>query len=148
MDEDYGRAWNKKFAIIDKCVDEGDWMPTGNSAKNLSIGERLYMSFNIWAFLFTVVYYCIKGMWAKASVLLSAFFLIGILMELIQNPLLLLLSNLVLPSVCGALANFDYYHKQRRTEKMWPFLPSAFGEVWFAIAAPLVAGYIYWTILT
>ena len=148
MGADYGKAWSKKFAIIDKCMNEDGWMPSGETVKSLSFRERLYMSFNIWAFLFSVVYYCIKGMWAKASVLLSATFLLGSLAELVGNPLLLLLSNFALPAFAGAFANFDYYHMRKRDEQMWPCLPTAFGAVWFAVGAPILTGYVYWTTLT
>lgn len=147
MDADYGKGWNKKFAIIDKCMNEDGWMPSGEKAKSLSFVERLHM-FNIWAFLFSVVYYYIKGMWAKASVLLSASFLLASLTELVGDPLLTLLSNFILPAFAGALANLDYYHKRKRNEQMWPFLPAAFGAVWFAVGAPIVACYIYLTTLT
>ena len=147
MDADYGKAWSRKFAIIDKCMDEDGWMPSTEKAKSLSFGERLRM-FIIWGFLFSVVYYCIKGMWAKASVMLSASFLLGSFAELVGHPLLLLVSNLALPAFAGGFANLDYYHMRKRNEQMWPLLPSAFGAVWFAVGAPILTGYVYWTTLT
>lgn len=86
MDEDHGKAWNKRFAILDGCVDEDRWQPSSDKIRSLPFRERFLVSFNIWAFLFNVIYYCVKGMWAKASLLFSLNLLLGILVELAGMP--------------------------------------------------------------
>ena len=151
-EESYGKSWEKRFAILDKCIDADKWYLDTAKTKKLAYGERLSIGFNILAFLFSAVYYYVKGMWAKASLMLTIFFLLSTVMVALgitaAFPVVDVLVSFAMPIFCVGFANIDYYHKARRNERMWPCFPSVFGEVWFAVAAPVSSMFVYWLAIT
>ena len=148
----YGKAWEKRFTLLDKCIDTDRWHPNVAKTKELAYGERISIGFNIWGFLFSAIYYYAKGMWAKASLMLATFFLLGTFLEAFgitaKFPVVDVVVSFAMPIFCVAFANIDYYHKVKRNERMWSCFPSVFGEVWFAVAAPLSAVFMYWLAIT
>lgn len=147
-DREYGKSWTKRFALFDECVKEDKWYLDTKATRELSAGERFSTGFNILAFLFSVLYYYIKGMWAKASLLLTMVFLSSTILSLLgvfgTFPVVDVVYGFITPAFCAGFANLDYYHKEKRGERMWPIFPSMFGSVWFAVIGPIASGVLYW----
>ena len=129
----YGESWKKRFALLDQLVEANKWYPDRQAMKEAPSGELWRVNFNILAFLFTVIYYYSKGMWAKASLMLTVYLLLNIV------PVADKVSPFALGAVCMGLANIDYWHKERRGERMWPIFPPWFGSVQFAVLGPIVS---------
>lgn len=73
-------AWTRRFSLIDKAG--GPKLP---KMKELPIGDRFFLIFNIWAFLFGPFYYASKGMWKKGlalfGVCLVAVIILGMILQ-------------------------------------------------------------------
>lgn len=150
-DREYGKSWTKRFALFDKCVKEDKWYLDTKATRELSAGERFSTGFNILAFLFSALYYYIKGMWAKASLLLTIMFLSSAILALLgvfeAFPAVDAVYPFIMSAFCGAFANLDYYHKEKRGERMWPIFPNMFDSMWFAVVGPIAGGVLYWRVL-
>lgn len=82
--------------------------------------DQLLKVFNVWAFLFGVFYYLIKGMWKKALSLFGAsLVLITILALLGANDQLLLLFQFFIAGIVGGFAYYDLYRKLVLKEDFW-----------------------------
>ena len=113
-------GWKNRFALLEKAG--GVKLP---KFKELSFGERSRVSFNIWAFLFSAIYYLIKGMWRKAIsyTLLTtvASVVIGVVLVAVGMPEQSVDRMLW---VAGAVwfatrANIDYYKKVMLSDNGW-----------------------------
>jgi Protein of unknown function (DUF2628)/zinc-ribbon domain len=97
--------WGPKFALIEKAG--GVKLP---NVKSLTFGERAKLSFNVWAFLFGMLYYFAKGMPKKGISLFGLAVLISLVLEEIGG-----FGQEISPFVMGVLfstrANIDYYKK-------------------------------------
>lgn len=58
---DVSALWRIRFDLVEKAGG-----PSRPLLKQLRLGERFRLLFNLWAFLFGVFYYLAKGMWRKA----------------------------------------------------------------------------------
>lgn len=126
-------SWRKKFEILDKAEADGKspFAVIGSPAyRALSPKERSKVSFNFFAFLFSVLYYWVKGMWAKG-------FLIWGISNLIAIPFIFLaafsginIPTFIIPAALAAmLANIDYYNHVKNGQKVWPGTPAILSTV-------------------
>lgn len=126
-------SWRKKFEILDKAEADGKspFAIIGSPAyRALPPKERSKVSFNFFAFLFSVLYYWVKGMWAKG-------FLIWGISNLIAIPFIFLVAftgidipTFIIPAVlAGMLANIDYYNHVKNGQKVWPGTPAILSTV-------------------
>jgi hypothetical protein len=110
--------WRIRFDLIEKAGG-----PTRPKFKQLSLGERFRLAFNLWALLFGPFYYLAKGMWRKAIV--AAF--IGLPLMILINvaapdgeldPLKMCVNTLI--NVWFTLhANINYYKKMVLGDNGW-----------------------------
>jgi hypothetical protein len=63
---DLSALWRIRFDLIEKAGG-----PTRPLFKQLSLGERFRLAFNLWALLFGPFYYLAKGMWRKATTIVA-----------------------------------------------------------------------------
>lgn len=144
------KAWQTKFAIMDKVPsDDGPWAFI-NSSQSLERDERFKVIINVWAAIFTIFYYFAKGMWLKGLFLVGVATLINSLI-LITGQVFGISSPQFIPSIpmmiiCGGLANYDYYQFQKRGEVIWPQLPMIFAQT-RAVVAFGIAGLTIWLIV-
>jgi hypothetical protein len=95
-----------------------------HSHEELAFGERFRVSFNIWAFLFSTIYYLIKGMWRKAIsytlLTMVATTLIGVLVALGMPEQSVDRALWIVGAAWFATrANIDYYKKVMLSENGW-----------------------------
>lgn len=57
---DIPESWKRRFALIDRAG--GPELPR---FRDLTLGERMSVNFNVLAFLFGPIYYLIKGLWRQ-----------------------------------------------------------------------------------
>ena len=88
----------------------------------ISFSENL-SQFNIFAFLFTVFYYLVKGMWRKALVLLLIHIVLQVLVTLIlpwqYQGLGSLLCVMAIASIAASSAYCDLYRKYVLKQEFW-----------------------------
>ena len=93
-EDDLSALWRIRFDLIEKAGG-----PTRPLFKQLSLGERLRLGFNLWAFLFGPFYYLAKGMWRKAVAMLA----FNIFLSIVAN---LLAPDGSLSGVAGCATTF------------------------------------------
>lgn len=137
-------GWRTRFDIMEK-VKAGDpsWFGDKDALRQLQFGERSKINFNLLAALFGVIYYCVKGMWAKGILMYA---LVGVPLSLVvlawqDAPLGLIGIWFNFPF--AVLANYDYYHKIRHGERLWPWVPSPLSSI-PALATLLIASQALW----
>jgi hypothetical protein len=109
---DISDSWKNKFRLIDKAGG-----PNFSKFKDLEFRERLYISFNIWAFLFGVFYYAAKGMWKKGLTLLVISIIIFTIIDMLFG-----IGNyfgMGVAAIFGSRANIDYYKKIIHGDDEW-----------------------------
>ena len=150
-EKSYGKRWTRRFEILDGLIEEDRWYIDTKKSLALSIGDRFAIGFSLWGFLFNIIYYYAKGMWAKASFLATVGFLSAAVLEFAGAfsavPAVSVIHALMFAVFCSGFAVLDYYHKEKRGERMWPIFPSVFGEVWFAVVAPIASYALYFWLL-
>ncbi|KQW91544.1 hypothetical protein ASC94_17330 [Massilia sp. Root418] len=113
-------GWKHKFALLEKAG--GVKLPR---FKELAFGERFRVSFNIWAFLFSTIYYLVKGMWRKAIsytlLTMVASTLIGLVLVALGMPEQSVDRALWIVGAAwfATRANIDYYKKVMLSENGW-----------------------------
>jgi Protein of unknown function (DUF2628) len=104
--------WRLKFNLLEKAG--GHKM---QKIKDLSVGERYNLNFNVWGFLFGPIYYLKLGMWKKALTYTGLGAAGIMLMELICSSFDINggsaggITSVVIPAIFGTRANVDYYKK-------------------------------------
>lgn len=144
-EQEISGKWKKRFDLIDKAG--GVKLPL---VKNLSFSERVTAAFNIWGFIFGVLYYGYLGMWKKGLFLFGIITLVCVLTALLESvfPEIKLLQKLnaltyiIMPVVCGAMVNIDYYKKIFVKEKS-DENKSAYIGIASIIAAIAIVSFIY-----
>lgn len=110
-------SWIHKFAMVEKAG--GLKM---QNQKDLTVGERMAVIFNIWGFLFGPFYYLVKGMWRKAIMLtvlgLTAAFLLQVVLEMLHMNGEAL-TRFVCPAIFACRATIDYYKKVVLKDNAW-----------------------------
>jgi hypothetical protein len=137
---DVSDRWKEKFRII---VRAGP-LPGARYAnmKALTARERNAIGFNFLAFLFSFIYYAVKGMPRRAMVLLSfGWFYIAIVIAIeaafdFTSPSVVYW--IPLSAVAAALANRDFYETKVNGLTMWPRLNIL--DSWAACAMLAIAG--------
>lgn len=110
--------WQKRFSLIAKLEDES-YKP--------SFKEKIIVQFNPLALVLNIIYYFIKGMWAKGILLWFGItvylFLLSTLEEsgLFIKESFYVIPPLMLPML---LVNRDYYLFKIKGEVVWRFLPA------------------------
>lgn len=98
---DLSALWRIRFDLIEKAGG-----PTRPLFKQLSLGERFRLAFNLWAMFFGPLYYFAKGMWRKAITML-----------------VLALSVMVLTSILAPDGSLDFLENMLTTMiSFWFFL--------------------------
>ena len=123
-DVEVAKGWKSRFELMDR-IKAGDpsWLGDREAIKGLAAGDLSRLHFNVLAFFFGPFYYFAKGMWAKGALMWIAVILVASLLILVESlPTAVFFVQYVPFAV---YANYDYYHKVRRNEKFWPFLPPA-----------------------
>lgn len=111
-------AWKAKFYLIERAG--GVKLP---KFRELKVGERLKVNFNILAFLFGPIYYAVKGMWKKGLTLFLASSLVviglAIVCELLGFGALGNALGYGVAALFATRANIDYYKKVVLHENGW-----------------------------
>ena len=101
------------FDLMDKAGG-----PKLTNAKSLDFGQKMKVSSNIWAFLFTIFYYIYHGMWKKGLILL----LISIGVTVLVDTFIPSLSNItwvITSAIFATRANIDLYKKYKLGDDGW-----------------------------
>jgi hypothetical protein len=105
-------AWKARFSLIEKAG--GVKL---KKFKELKLGERLKVRFNLYALLFGPIYYIVKGMWKKG---LTMFVLLAVAVIMLA---VLGVGSRSLDGVGAALfciqANIDFYKKTVLNQNEW-----------------------------
>ena len=118
MEADLSALWRIRFDLVEKAGG-----PTRPLFKQLSLGERFRLAFNLWALLFGPFYYLAKGMWRKAITILvltlSVLILTNILapdgsLDFLENMLTTMISFWFFLN-----ANVNYYKKVVLDDNGW-----------------------------
>lgn len=114
--EEVSAGWNKRFAQIEKAG--GPKMPR---AKDFPFGERCFLVFNIWGFLFGPFYYLVKGMWKKAISLFGLTLVIIIVASVVLGAMGMPtgILSFVGAALFGTRANVDFYKKVVLADNGW-----------------------------
>ena len=88
-----------------------------SAAKELDWAERRRVSFSIWAFLFTIIYYIYHGMWKKGLVLLAVSIALQVIVALI--PPLVGFAPFVASIIYATRAPVNLYSKYRLGDDSW-----------------------------
>ena len=112
------QKWKARFHII--CAAGGPKLPR---FKELAVGERRKIGFNIPAFLFGPLYYLAKGMWRKAIslfvVCFAALTAVSVILELLGHGDIARAFRYATGAVFAARANIDFYKKMVLKENGW-----------------------------
>jgi hypothetical protein len=108
--------WRKKFLLIKKAGG-----PKLSKAKDLKLGERMSVVFNIWGFLLGPFYYLAKGMWKKSIVLCALALIIIVILDTLLPAMRAtdIATSCIAPVIFGTRANVDYYKKMVLGESGW-----------------------------
>lgn len=126
------KSWDFVFSQYDMLdVKAEKYSPERNpNSLNLTFFEKIRFKMNGLAFLFGFLYYAIKGMWHKGLIILSFSIILANIFELFDNRGLNSISY-VIPTIIYALsANYDFYRLSKFNEKIWPFFPSVFKNIY------------------
>ena len=109
-------AWKEKFALLEKAGG-----PKLTKARELALGERTKVVFNVWGFLFGPFYYLAKGMWKKAIVLLALCVVAIVILSMILSAMGIsdAITSFIAPAVFATRANVDYYKKMVLGDNGW-----------------------------
>jgi hypothetical protein len=111
-------AWKAKFYLIERAG--GVKLP---KFRELKMGERMKVNFNVLAFLFGPIYYAVKGMWKKGLALFAASLVAVILLatvcELLGYGTLGNALGYGVAALFATRANIDYYKKVVLHENGW-----------------------------
>ena len=105
------------FALIDRAG--GPRLPDING---LSFGERLKVIFNVWGFLFGVLYYLYKKMWKRGIVYIAltlAISFASVLLLDISEDFESIFTQLVGMVIFGTRANIDLYKYYKLNNNNW-----------------------------
>lgn len=105
--------YNKIFELIDKAGG-----PKLLDMKKLSFKERMNLNFNIWAFIFTIFYYLIVGLWKKGITYLAITILLIILIDYLI-PSISHMLWLIPATIFSTRANIDLYTKHKLNQNEW-----------------------------
>jgi hypothetical protein len=118
QDAQLSALWRIRFDLVEKAGG-----PTHPLLKQMPLGERFRLMFNIWALLFGAFYYLAKGMWRKAILIVLVSGLTLVLIEMVAPNGEL---DAVRHAVNGAitilitmLANISYYKKVVLGDNGW-----------------------------
>lgn len=107
---DLSALWRIRFDLVEKAGG-----PTRPRFKQLRLGERFRLVFNLWALLFGPFYYLAKGMWRKALVAafigLPLMFLINVVAPHGELDYLKPVINTIINVWFTVHANVNYYKK-------------------------------------
>lgn len=109
--------WKNKFVLIEKLEDES-YKP--------SFKEKFFAQFNLLALVLNIIYYFIKGMWAKGILLWFGITVYLTLLTLIEESGVFVKESLyVVPPfmIPMLLVNRDYYLFKTKGEIVWGFVP-------------------------
>ena len=111
--------------------------------ERLDVSERRLISYNWLAFIFSTIYYFVKGMWKKGLVFLGISWIWAALITVAEG-----LFSFTAPSVLywipisammAAMANWDFYRKKVHGKDMWE--PIAVFDNWIACIAFVIASF-------
>ena len=119
--EGLSESWKERFEILDKV--DGAYF---SRAKELSSAERRKVGFRLFAFLFSVFYYFVKGMWEKGLLIWTAYAVLGIVLGAVGVPDILV--GIAMCAACASFATIDYYNKVEHNERIWPVLAKLIPE--------------------
>lgn len=139
-------AWKAKFDILHKIGADEKFIYNAMSSteyKGLRFKEKNKISFNVLAFFLGPLYYFIKTMWVKGTLILGATWILAALLTLVEAGIGVALPAFIYwipPAViCAQLADYDYFRKVMFNEKLWSGLPSILSKPVGAIGFLLVA---------
>ena len=101
------------FALIDLAG--GIKLP---EIKTLKFSEKMKISFNIWAFIFSIFYYLYHKMWKKGIVYLIISIVLIFLVDAFI-PDLSKISSLITSVIFATRANIDLYKKYKLEDDSW-----------------------------
>ena len=144
---DVSSKWRERFRILEKAGPFSGL--TYRNSASLSLGERMKIGLNIWAFLFSILYYIAKGMPRKGLVLLGVAWLLAACEFFIEGLSNVSVPDYILPAgmagLFGGLASYDYYRKVVHGDTIWQplyilgnnaalllFLCMSFGLLWYS----------------
>lgn len=116
-------VWQRRFDFYSRFGLPWSTLQARAAFTALSLGERLRLAFNIPAFLFSALYFFVKGMWRKGLVLGVAGFVIGTVIAALGLPdAVVWLWDLAFWTMTATIANYAYFlHATRRSTSWNPF---------------------------
>ena len=117
---DVSESWKRKFHVMDDLNSIKDPKEKKAYFKSLSWGERFGQS-NILAFLFSFIYFFIKGMWKPGLTFLGIYvvLLIVLLVLNIDNDSIYRAAGIGYGVVAMTRANILYYSKKVLGKELW-----------------------------
>ena len=117
---DVSKSWKRKFHVMDELNSITDPKEKKAYFKSLSWGERFGQS-NILAFLFSFIYFFIKGMWKPGLTFLGIYvvLLIVLLVLNIDNDSIYRAAGIGYGVVAMTRANILYYSKKVLGKELW-----------------------------
>ena len=101
------------FALIDAAGG-----PKLTDIKTLNFSQKMKISFNIWAFLFSIFYYLYHKLWKKGLVYLFISVVLIILIDIFL-PDLSKASSFITSALFASRANIDLYKKYKLNDDSW-----------------------------
>lgn len=134
--------WQYKFELYDRIGADRLALPAALRTPeygSMRFKDKRLVSFNVWALLAGPMYYLVKRMWHKASLLTGAGFMLALILlgldAATQLDLHWTLFWVPLAAVCSHFASHDYYRLLISDETMWQSMPAWFDTSAGALAA-------------
>lgn len=114
--------WQRRFDFYSRAGSPGSEQARA-ALKELSLGQRMRITFNIVGFLVGPLYLVIKGMWRKGLVLLGAAFAVGAVSVIFDfSDDVVHAASIAFSTLTAQTANYAYFlHKTRGSTSWNPF---------------------------
>ena len=113
-------SWQKRFDFFNAYGLPNSTPESRAAYRALSFMERLKLSSNILAFLFGPIYFFVKGMWRKGLTLLGIFFVVEVVLVVLDVPDSLVRGiGFGLAAIGMTTANYAYYLHVVRGSRSW-----------------------------
>lgn len=117
-------VWQQRFAFFDAYGPPNSSPQAREAFRRLSFWDKQRLNVNIWAFLFSFLYFFVKGMWRKGLVLAAMAVAVGVLVEFVLHlsESSAVGASFAVPALAMTTANYAYYlHRVQRSTSWNPF---------------------------
>jgi len=117
--------WQERFDFFDRIGGEVATEEYKQEFRKLSFMQRIKIGYNIWAFFFGIIYFCILGLWKKGLVIFSTIVLLNIIVYIIESSgnfnldIVYRVISIAGAAFSASTANYAYYLKETRGKQSW-----------------------------